>query len=379
MRFSDALQRGKVDYIKDKVVDQYLSAVSKTSVLPDNIPCDVSIVYTPLNGTGISCVPQCLKRNGFSNIIIPKEQSIPDGRFPTCPSPNPEERAALKVGLKKAKQMNCELLLATDPDCDRVGAAVRQGEEYVLINGNEMGVLLLDFICKMRLYTGTLPEHPVAVKTIVTTPMADRIAKHYQIELREVLTGFKFIGEQICYLEKKGHAEDYIFGFEESYGYLSGTYVRDKDAVNASLLICEMFAFYKAKGKSLIDVLHQLYDQYGFYKNRLLSFVFDGSAGLLKIQGLMDSLRKKRPQIVSGYNVKKVIDYQTDETGLPCANVIRFYLEEGIEAVVRPSGTEPKLKVYISAVNTSEERCNQIIERLVAAFNQWIKIGCWIK
>ena len=379
MQFDNALQVGLVSYIGRDMVERYLTAVSNTSVLPADVPRDVSIVYTPLNGTGISCVPQCLKRNGFSHIVIPEEQREPDGNFSTCPSPNPEERDALKVGIEWAKHTNSELVLATDPDCDRVGAAVREGEEYKLITGNEMGVLLLDFIYKMRAMAGNLPAHPVAVKTIVTTPMAERIANAYDIELREVLTGFKFIGEQIGRLEKEGHMERYIFGFEESYGYLSGNYVRDKDAVNASLLICEMFAFYKVQGKSLLDVLRQLYKQYGFYESRLLSFVFEGVSGAEKMQNMMRALREMLPHTISGFNIARVVDYQYDKTGLPRSNVIRFIFDGGIEAVVRPSGTEPKLKIYLNGVGKTVQESHEIVEKLSEAFNRWVHSGCWEK
>ena len=362
MSFEEALDRDVVAYMGEDVALRYLRAVGKTSVLPSNISRNVSIVYTPLNGTGISCVPQCLKRNGFTNIVIPDEQKNPDGNFPTCPYPNPEVREALTVGLDWAERTKSDLLLATDPDCDRVGAAVRNGNDYVLINGNEMGALLLDFICKMRLENKTMPQDPVAVKTIVTTPMAAKIAAHYGVQIIDVLTGFKFIGEQIGLLEQKGETDRYIFGFEESYGYLSGSYVRDKDAVNASLLICELFAYYKAQDKSLLDVLMELYQQYGFYESCLLSFAFEGASGFAKMQAFMEDLRKNSIRELAGYTVKKVIDYQSDATGLPKSNVLRFLLNGGGEAVIRPSGTEPKLKVYLTAIGTSlnEVKCATI-------------------
>lgn len=377
VEFDEALQSGLINYIGEEVIERYLTAVSGTSVLPSYVPKDVAIVYTPLNGTGISCVPQCLKRNGFSHIVIPEEQRIPDGRFPTCPSPNPEERSALKVGLEWAERTNSELVLATDPDCDRVGAAVREGEGYTLISGNEMGILLLDFIYKMRAKAGNLPKFPVAVKTIVTTPMAERIAEEYHIELREVLTGFKFIGEQIGLLEREGHVERYIFGFEESYGYLSGSFVRDKDAVNASLLICEMFAFYKAQGKSLLDILKQLYKRYGFYESRLLSFVFEGASGAAKIKEMMRVLREMPPHEMAGLEVMHVVDYQNDETGLPRSNVIRFLLKGGTEVVARPSGTEPKLKVYLNGVGKTAEEGHKIVAALSELFTRWVRSGSW--
>ena len=372
VQFDEAIQSGLICYIGEDTVDRYQAAVSTASVLPDGIDKNVAIVYTPLNGAGISCVPRCLQEHGFTNITIPDEQKNPDGNFPTCPYPNPEVQEALQVGLKWAEQTLSDLLLATDPDCDRVGAAVKDGTGYTLINGNQMGVLLFDFICKMRLQNGTMPNKPVAVKTIVTTPMAAKIAAHYGVELIDVLTGFKFIGEQIGLLEKKGEENRYIFGFEESYGYLSGSFVRDKDAVNGSLLICEMFTWYKAQGKSLVDVLDELYQMYGYYESKLLSFQFEGADGFNKMQGLMAALRKERPVDIAGLSVERVIDYQQDETGLPKSNVVRFFLQNGAEAVVRPSGTEPKLKVYLTVVENTKNIDKTQITKMVNYFKELI-------
>ena len=372
MDIETALREQRVTYIGENTIDRYQAAVSTASVLPEDIARDVAIVYTPLNGTGISCVPRCLQEHGFTSITIPDEQARPDGKFPTCPYPNPEIREALEVGLRWAENAGSDLLLATDPDCDRVGAAVKTAEGYTLISGNEMGVLLLDFICKMRLAGSTMPEHPVAVKTIVTTPMAAKIAAHYGVELIDVLTGFKFIGEQIGLLEEKGETDRYIFGFEESYGYLSGSFVRDKDAVNASLLICEMFAWYKAQGKSLVDVLNELYERYGFYETKLLSFTFDGAAGFSCMQELMSALRKDPPEELAGGAVTRVLDYDRDGTGLPRSNVLRFIMADG-EAVVRPSGTEPKLKVYLTAARGDREMSREMIRKLETWFAGWAK------
>ena len=370
--FDTALREGLIQYISEDTVDRYLAAVASASVLPGDVSRDVSIVYTPLNGAGISCVPRCLSEHGFSNITLVDEQKNPDGNFPTCPYPNPEIREALEFGLRWAERTQSDLLLATDPDCDRVGVAVKGGDGYSLISGNEMGVLLLDFICRMRLAAGTMPERPVAVKTIVTTPMAAKIARHYGVELRDVLTGFKFIGEQIGLLEKAGEAERYIFGFEESYGYLSGSFVRDKDAVNASLLICEMFAWYRAQGKSLLQVLEALYQTYGFYGTRLLSFAFEGSAGFADMQKLMDTLRTSPPASLAGIRVTAVRDYLPGVDGLPKSNVLRFFLEGGMEAVVRPSGTEPKLKIYLTTVGEDRATCTALADRLEAWFRNTI-------
>lgn len=370
--FDAAVQAGRIQYIGKDTVDRYQAAVATASVLPEGIDKNVAIVYTPLNGAGISCVPRCLQENGFTNIIIPDEQKDPDGNFPTCPYPNPEVKEALEVGLRWAEKMQSDLLLATDPDCDRVGAAVKDGTGYTLINGNQMGVLLLDFICKMRRQNGTMPQAPVAVKTIVTTPMAKRVADHYGVQLIDVLTGFKFIGEQIGLLEQKGEADRYVFGFEESYGYLSGSFVRDKDAVNGSLLICEMFAWYKAQGKSLVDVLDELYEQFGYFESKLLSFQFEGADGFAKMQDLMRGLRENSPAEIAELQVEQVIDYQNDETGLPRSNVVRFLLHGGAEAVVRPSGTEPKLKVYLTALGQGRQEAADTTERLERFVNEWI-------
>lgn len=370
--FDAMLAEGKIKYIGEDTVDRYLATVQKESLLPKDVDRDVSIVYTPLNGTGISCVPRCLAEQGFTNITIPDEQKEPDGNFPTCPYPNPEVKEALEVGLVWAERLGSELLLATDPDCDRVGAAVKGPDGYTLISGNEMGVLLLDFICKMRTKNRTMPETPVAVKTIVTTPMAAKVAEHYSVQLIDVLTGFKFIGEQIGLLEKEGQAQRYIFGFEESYGYLSGGFVRDKDAVNASLLICEMFAWYKAEGKSLLDVLDELYQIYGYYSNRLLSFAFEGAEGFSKMNALIEGLREEAPKELAGYSVTKLTDYLRDDTGLPKSNVLRFWLEGSAEVVIRPSGTEPKLKIYLTAAGQDKKSSQDTVGRLDSHFQAWV-------
>lgn len=371
--FGLAMENGIIRYIGEDTIDRYQAVVSTASLLPEGVDKNVAIVYTPLNGAGISCVPRCLKEHGFTNITIPDEQKNPDGHFPTCPYPNPEVREALEVGLRWAEKTQSDLLLATDPDCDRVGAAVKTTSGYTLISGNQMGVLLFDFVCKMRQANGTMPKNPVAVKTIVTTPMAAKIAEHYGVQLIDVLTGFKFIGEQIGLLEKKGAADRYIFGFEESYGYLSGSFVRDKDAVNASLLICEMFAWYKSQGKSLVDVLEELYQEYGCYESKLLSFQFEGADGFAKMQSLMTELRTNRPAELAGIEVERSIDYQNDDTGLPKSNVLRFFLKNGAEAVVRPSGTEPKLKVYLTAAEKDITASQIVIHTLKEFFEQWAR------
>ena len=345
MDFEAGLSEGKIKYIEDDVITGFIDAVSERALNPKEIDKNVSIVYTPLNGTGRYCVTRCLKENGYTQITIPKEQEMPDGNFTTCPYPNPEIREALEVGLKKAKEVGSDLLLATDPDCDRVGVAVKEGDDYQLISGNQMGILLFDYICKTYKANGTMPENPVVVTTIVSTKMIDKIAADYGVEVRRVLTGFKFIGEQIGFLEADGEVDRYIFGFEESYGYLSGGHVRDKDGVNASLLICEMFAHYKAMGISLVQMLNQLYEKYGYFKEALQSITFEGASGAKKMADLMESLRTNAPKEVAGYKVIDVKDYKAGIGNLPKSNVLEFNMEDDINVLVRPSGTEPKIKM----------------------------------
>ena len=374
MEFNAALTKGLAQYIGEETVAAYLSAVSAQGIRRSGFDRDVSIVYTPLNGAGLKCVTRCLTENGFGNITVVESQRMPDGNFPTCPYPNPEIREALEEGLKCAREVNSDLLLATDPDCDRVGVAVRDGGDYTLISGNEMGILLFDYICKSRLELGCMPAHPVAVKTIVTTDMLAPIAEHYGVSVINVLTGFKFIGEQIGLLEAQGREQDYILGFEESYGYLSGGYVRDKDAVNASLLICEMFAYYRAQGKSLIDVLDGLYQDYGFYCNSLESFAFERSAGFRHMQEIMEHLRTTSPVAIAGYKLSAVDDYQvstrtlSDGTQqsieLPVSNVLRFEFGNQLSLVVRPSGTEPKLKIYYSVRSNNKAESLALLDKV---------------
>ncbi|MDD6158476.1 MAG: phospho-sugar mutase [bacterium] len=366
--YDDLCRAGRIAPIGEDTVERYLAAVDGCSLLPEGVDKDFSIVYTPLNGAGISCVPRCLRQHGFTRLVIPPEQGTPDGRFPTCPYPNPEIREALEVGLRTARETGSELLLATDPDCDRVGVAVREGEDYTLLNGNETGVLLFDFVCRMRRERGTMPQQPVAVKTIVTTPMAEAVARDYGVELINVLTGFKYIGEKIGQLEQKGGEGRYIFGFEESYGYLSGSYVRDKDGVNASLLICEMFAWYRGRGMSLVDGLRELQRRCGVYQTKLLTYAFEGAAGFAEMERRMNALRAAPPAEIGGETVAGCLDYDREGTGLPRSNVLRFLLEQG-EAVIRPSGTEPKLKVYLTYWGENGDT----MEKLCAHFDAWAR------
>ena len=371
--FAEGVKNGRIRWIDEEVYTAFTEAVKAQSVLGTaRVDKNVSIVYTPLNGTGLRPVLRVLREAGYANIAIVKEQEMPDGNFPTCPYPNPEIREAMALGMEYAARQNADLLLATDPDCDRVGVAVRDGRgEYVLLSGNETGVLLLDYICARRQENGTMPVSPVFVKTIVTTDMAEQVAAHYGVETVNVLTGFKFIGEQIGLLEKAGQAERYIFGFEESYGYLSGTHVRDKDAVNASLLICEMYAFYAARGTSLLERLEELYKTYGYRLNTLHSYTFEGSAGLARMATIMASLREGVERF-GPRAVRECLDYSAGLEGLPKSDVLKYILEDGCSLVVRPSGTEPKLKAYVSVRAENRELAARLEKEIVEAFE-----GCF--
>lgn len=364
--FEDGVKSGKIDYIDSSVLDAFIAEVKGQSVLfGDEVNRDVAIVYSPLNGTGLKPVTRALSESGFTNITVVEEQRNPDGNFPTCPYPNPEIREAMELGLQYASRLNADLLLATDPDCDRCGIAVRTGEgDYQLLSGNEVGLLLLDYICSQRQKHGKMPEHPVFIKTIVTMDLAEKIADHYGVETVNVLTGFKFIGEVIGRLEAEGRETDYICGFEESYGYLTGSYVRDKDAVNAAFVICEMFAFYKTRGVSLLQKLQELYATYGYCLNTLHSYEFDGSAGMQKMAEIMAEFHKGIESI-AGQKVERTEDYSVGLNGLPKSDVLKYFTVSG-SVVIRPSGTEPKLKTYIS-ITAEDKAAAETQEQLIRA------------
>ena len=361
---------GKIVTIGEDCLQSFLDAVQQRS-LSNSEKLDLKVVYTPLNGAGLECVKKILTRIGITDVTGVPEQEHPDGHFPTCPYPNPEIREAMEKGLALCRKVKPDLLLGTDPDCDRMGVAVPEGDDYRLITGNEMGVLLLDYICRKRLENGKMPEKPVAVTTIVSTDMANAVAADYGVELRRVLTGFKFIGEQIALLEAAGEIDRYIFGFEESYGYLSGGHVRDKDAVNASMLCCEMTAWYKAKGQTLAQAMDALYEKYGYYRNDLASFTFEGAEGMQKMASIMENLRANPPKTLDGKAVVKVVDYQTGVNGLPKSNVLEFQTD-ATKVLVRPSGTEPKVKVYLSAraanMAAAVKLNQQILEELTGKY-----------
>jgi phosphoglucomutase len=364
--FEALKEAGQIRYISEDIYTAFVEEVKKQSLLgPDDfIDRNVAIVYTPLNGTGLKPVTRTLKETGFTNITVVPEQENPDGNFPTCPYPNPEIREAMALGMEYAAKCSADLLLATDPDCDRVGIAVKNDSgEYVLLSGNQTGCLLLDYVCARRTENGTMPADPVMVKTIVTMDLGEQIAANYGVRTVNVLTGFKFIGEQIGYLEAKGKADSYIFGFEESYGYLSGSYVRDKDAVDGAFLICEMFAYYKTKGISLLDKLNELYAKYGYCLNTLHSYEFDGAAGFDKMQNIMQAFRGGI-ESMGGKKVTACLDYAKGLDGLPKSDVLKFLLEGSCSVVVRPSGTEPKLKFYIS-VSAADEADAKSLEAVI--------------
>ncbi len=381
--YDAAIADGSIKLIGQDVVDAYIAAVKACSLSDDPAAnAALKVVYTPLNGAGNKCVRRILKEIGVTDITVVPEQEQPDGNFPTCPFPNPEIKEALHLGLELSKKVGPDLLLATDPDSDRVGIAVRQDGQYQLLTGNEVGVLLLDYICKRKLEQGTMPERPVAVKSIVTSKMADRVAEHYGVEMRNVLTGFKFIGEQIYLLEQEGHPERYLLGFEESYGYLSGSYVRDKDAVDGSMLICEMAAYYKKQGRTLVDVLNSLYEQYGYYKNMVFDFAFEGADGMANMTKLMDSIRQNPPKALIGKDIVRTVDYKTgtgEEAGkpftvnLPSSNVLEYGLSDGSSFIIRPSGTEPKIKIYLSAKGATREESELITARMKEEITVLIK------
>ena len=371
--YDEAVAAGTIQAIPDQCLSDFVDAV--LALRPGNDVSKLKLVYTPLNGSGLEPVRMLLDRMGVTQVTVVPEQEKPDGNFPTCPYPNPEIREAMETGLRLCDTVHPDLMIGTDPDCDRMGAAVPDGRGgYRLITGNEMGVLLFDYICRTRLANGTMPKDPVAVTTIVSTDMATPIAKKYGVELRRTLTGFKFIGEQIGRLEAEGHVERYIFGFEESYGYLSGGHVRDKDAVNAVMLACEAAAWYAAQGMSLLDAVNALYKEFGFYRNALKSYTFEGESGMHTMQGIMAKLRAEVPFVIAGYGVDKVVDYQNDDTGLPKADVLEYRLENGAKLMVRPSGTEPKIKVYLSAVADSEAAADAINEQMGSTADGWMQV-----
>ena len=377
--FDDAVNAGKIEFIGEKVINSFLDEVQKQCINPEIVKnADLKVIYTPLNGTGNKPVRAILDRIGVKSVYVVTEQEYPDGNFPTCPFPNPE------IGLEMNRKIGADILLATDPDCDRVGIAVPDKTgELVLMSGNEVGAMLLNYILSQRLEKGTLPKSAIAVKSFVSTDLAEVIAKKYNCTFKNLLTGFKYIGELITNLEKEGRASDFVMGFEESYGYLAGTHARDKDAVVASMLICEMAAYYKTKNMNLVDVMNSLYDKFGYYCNEVKSYTFEGAQGMEKMAQIMDTLRQNPPKTIGDFIVTAVSDYKTskitftdgkeEKIELPKSNVLAFALENGNKVIVRPSGTEPKIKAYLTAIGNDKESASKIAKTLESAADEFMK------
>jgi len=385
--FDEAMEKGLIEYISDELVEEFYELVMQRPINPEiSKESDLKVIYTPLNGTGNIPVRTILSRAGFKNVSVVAEQELPDGKFPTCPYPNPEIRQVFECALEMTKSEKADLLLATDPDCDRVGIAVLTGDEYILLSGNDVGVLLAEYMLSARKEKGTLPENSLMTKSFVSTSLIDRVAAKYGCKVVDVLTGFKYVGEFIANLEKTNDDHRFIMGFEESYGYLIGTHARDKDAVAASLMICEMAAYYKSKGKTLIDVLDGIYEEFGIYVNKLYNFAFEGASGMIKMAEIMSETRDNPPKELAGLKVLKVHDFEagtvTDtESGekvaieLPKSNVLAYGLPDGNFAIVRPSGTEPKIKVYITGCGKTKDGAQKIAEDLGEAMKALLKIS----
>ena len=373
--FEIGIANGSIQYIQDEVFTAFIEQVKSQSVLfGEEVDKNIAIVYSPLNGSGLKPVTRTLKEMGYTNITVVREQEQPDGSFPTCPYPNPEIKEAMALGIEYAKRCNADLMLATDPDCDRVGIAVKNHVgEYESLTGNQTGMLLLDYICSQRQKHHKMPADPVMVKTIVTMDMAQQIAEHYGLRTINVLTGFKFIGEQIGKLEEQKKADSYVFGFEESYGYLTGSYVRDKDGVNGACMICEMFSYYATKGIGLLDKLDELYRMYGYCLNTLHSYEFDGSAGFVKMQKIMKAFRGDVEKF-GNKKVLKLLDYAAGLDGLPKSDVLKFLLEDNCSIVIRPSGTEPKLKMYISVSAEDKETAEKTEEEICRSAEEYLNV-----
>lgn len=383
--FDDAVNAGKIEFIGEKVINSFLDEVQKQCINPEIVKnADLKVIYTPLNGTGNKPVRAILDRIGVKSVYVVPEQEYPDGNFPTCPFPNPEIKQVFEIGLEMNRKIGADILLATDPDCDRVGIAVPDKTgELVLMSGNEVGAMLLNYILSQRLEKGTLPKSAVAVKSFVSTDLAEVIAKKYNCTFKNLLTGFKYIGELITNLEKEGRASDFVMGFEESYGYLAGTHARDKDAVVASMLICEMAAYYKTKNMNLVDVMNSLYDKFGYYCNEVKSYTFEGAQGMEKMAQIMDTLRQNPPKTIGDFIVTAVSDYKTskitftdgkeEKIELPKSNVLAFALENGNKVIVRPSGTEPKIKAYLTAIGNDKESASKIAKTLESAADEFMK------
>ena len=373
--FEEGLANGTIEYISDEVYEKFFDLVASKVINPETAKTSgLKVIYTPLNGTGNKPVRKILARLGVQDVKVVPEQELPDGNFPTCPYPNPEIRQVFECGIKMAETDKADLLLATDPDCDRMGIAVRDGDDYRLMTGNEVGALFTEYVLSQYEAKGIMPKNPVVIKSFVTTNLVTKIAESHGAKVADLLTGFKYIGEYITNLEKEGHADDFTVGMEESYGYLLGIHARDKDAVVASQLLVEMAAYYKSVGKSLIDVMNDIYAKFGLYLNKVDSFEFDGAAGMQKMADIMDSLRNNAPTEIAGLKVLEVTDYKdTAKTGLPSSNVLSYKLENGNGVVARPSGTEPKLKFYFTAVAANTDEAEALYGRMLENAKAWME------
>ena len=378
--FDEGMASGLIEYIPESLVQAFLDRVYSLRVNKD-AHSDLHVVYSPLNGSGNRCVRSILDRMGVKTTIVP-EQEHPDGNFPTCTYPNPEEKATLELGIKLCKELEADLVLATDPDCDRVGCAVKHNGEYILPTGNEAGVLMLDYICRCKKELGTFPVNPVAVKSIVSSPLADEVAKYYGVEMINVLTGFKYIGEQVTILADKGQPERFLLGFEESYGYMTGDHVRDKDGVNGAMMIVEMAQYYKQKGMTLIDALEEIFSRHGIYNAQVKGYNFEGADGMEKMKNIMAALRENPLSEIAGYKVVGYADYKTgkrtingveSEIGLPLSNILEYNLENNLKVIIRPSGTEPKIKAYLTIVTNDREQIPVIAQNLFTAVEEHLK------
>lgn len=387
MDFDEAVEKGLIEYMGEEVIESFLDEVEKQCI--NKKACaeaDLKVIYTPLNGTGNKPVRKILSRIGIKNVYVVPQQELPDGNFPTCPFPNPEIKQAFECALEMTKDIKADILLATDPDCDRVGIAVPGANgEYVLMSGNEVGAMLLNYLLSQKKANGSLSANSVAVKSFVSTDLAEAIAKKYNCTFKNLLTGFKYIGELITNLEKEGRADDFVMGFEESYGYLAGTHARDKDAVVGSMLICEMAAYYKMQGKTLVDVMNDIYDEFGYYCNQVKSYQFEGEAGMAKMDKIMTSLRENPPKELAGEKVvyigdyKKSVAYNLDDAteskiDLPKSNVLAYKTDKGNGIIVRPSGTEPKIKAYITAIGSSKAASQELAERLTEQADAFMEV-----
>ncbi len=373
--FEEGLANGTIEYISDEVYEKFFDLVASKVINPETAKTSgLKVIYTPLNGTGNKPVRKILARLGVQDVKVVPEQELPDGNFPTCPYPNPEIRQVFECGIKMAETDKADLLLATDPDCDRMGIAVRDGDDYRLMTGNEVGALFTEYVLSQYEAKGIMPKNPVVIKSFVTTNLVTKIAESHGAKVADLLTGFKYIGEYITNLEKEGHADDFIVGMEESYGYLLGIHARDKDAVVASQLLVEMAAYYKSVGKSLIDVMNDIYAKFGLYLNKVDSFEFEGAAGMQKMADIMETLRNNAPSEIAGLKVLEVTDYKdTAKTGLPSSNVLSYKLENGNGVVARPSGTEPKLKFYFTAVAANTDEAEALYARMLENAKAWME------